>query len=289
MAVEIDLFLVHLKSEDLSPGTVSTYQGNLLLFDQWLTQNGLTVATLTRSNLVDYKTELKRTYKPATINLKLTCVSLLLQWSVKSGLISESPMTRIKLLRQENYPKWLTKEQVGKIFQAAQGAIERARAKQLEFSTIIAIRQYAIAVFLLHTGLRVSELCDLKLTDVKNGVITVKWGKGAKRREVPMNEQAREALEIWLEVRGLDSDYIFSTKGRMTRRLVQFHLSELGKGAGFRLTPHLLRHTFGKRLADKGVPLDRIAKLMGHSDINTTAIYTMPSLDDLRLAVELLD
>lgn len=289
MTVEIDLFLAHLKSEDLSPGTVATYQGNLLLFDQWLTNNGLTVATLARSNLVDYKAELKQKYKPATINLKLTCVSLLLRWAVKNGFISESPMTKIKLLGLDSYPKWLTQEQATMISGACQIAIEQARAKNPGFKLMIATRQYAIAAILLNTGLRVSELCDLKLSDVKNGVITVRWGKGAKRREVPMNEQAKEALETWLKARQSDSDYIFATKGRMTRQLVQFHLSELGKGLGFRLTPHLLRHTFGKRLADKGIPLDRIAKLMGHSDINTTAIYTMPSLDDLRLAVELLD
>lgn len=289
MTVEIDLFLAHLKSEDLSPGTVATYQGNLLLFDQWLTENGLTVATLTRPNLIDYKAELKQRYKPATINLKLTCVSLLLLWSVKNGFISENPMTRIKLLRQENYPKWLTQEQVIMISGACQIAIKQAQAKNPGFKLTIAIRQYVIAMFLLNTGLRVSELCDLKFSDLKNGVITVKWGKGAKRREVPMNEQARDALEMWLQVRKSDSDYIFSTRGRMTRQLVQFHLSGLGKRLGFRLTPHLLRHTFGKRLADKGIPLDRIAKLMGHSDINTTAIYTMPNLDDLRRAVEVLD
>lgn len=289
MSVEIDLFLAHLKSEDLSPGTVATYQGNLLLFDQWLTDNGLTVATLARGHLVGYKAELKQRYKPATINIKLTCVSLLLRWSVKNGLISENPMTRIKLLRQESYPKWLTQEQAAMISGACQIEIQQAQAKQLKFGLTIALRQYAIAMVLLNTGLRVSELCDLKFLDLKNGVITVRWGKGEKRREVPMNERAREALEIWLKVRLSNSDYVFATRGRMTRQLVQFHLSGLGKRLGFRLTPHLLRHTFGKRLADKGIPLDRIAKLMGHSDINTTAIYTMPSLEDLRQAVELLD
>lgn len=289
MTVEIELFLAHLKSEDLSLGTVATYQANLLLFDQWLTSNGLTVSALTQALLVDYKAELKGRYKPATINIKLTCVSLLLQWSVKNGFISENPMTRIKLLRQESLPRWLTQEQVKMISGACQRAIEQAQVKQLEFSRTIALRQCTITVVLLNTGLRVSELCDLKFSDIKNGVITVRWGKGAKRREVPMNEQARAALEMWLQVRKSDSEYIFVTQGRMTRQLVQFHLSELGKRLGFRLTPHLLRHTFGKRLADKGIPLDRIAKLMGHSDINTTAIYTMPGLEDLRVAVELLD
>jgi site-specific recombinase XerD len=286
----IDHFLTHLQDEDLSPGTLNTYRANLRLFGQWLTDNGLTVSTLTQANLRDYKNNLKERYKPATINIKLTCVSLLLQWAVKSGHIPSNPMTRIKLVKPEDAcPKWLTQGQVEAIQQATQEAIQQARAKQLEPSLKIALRQSAIVVILLNTGLRVSELCDLKLGDVQNGILTVKWGKGGKRREVPMNDQARAALKAWLDVRRSKSEYLFETTKRMGRQLVQWHMAELGKRLGFRLTPHLLRHTFGKRLADKGIPLDRIAKLMGHSDINTTAIYTMPSMEDLRQAVKLLD
>lgn len=286
---EIDLFLTHLQTEDLSPGTLATYRANLRLFGQWLTDNGLTVSTLTQANLRDYKNKLKERYKPATVNIKLVCVSLLLQWLIKNGYTQHNPMTKIKLVKAETYPKWLTKSQTEAILYATQEAIDQAKAKQLDPSLTIALRQHAIVVILLNTGLRVSELCDLKLSDIKDGILTVKWGKGGKRREVPMNEQAKTALNAWLNVRRSRSEYLFETTKRMGRQLIQWHLSTLGNRLGFRLTPHLLRHTFGKRLADKGIPLDRIAKLMGHSDINTTAIYTMPSLEDLRQAVKLLD
>lgn len=286
---EIDLFLAHLQSEDLAPGTLATYRGNLLLFGQWLTENGLTVATLTQGNLKDYKADLKQRYKPATVNIKLTCASLLLKWCLKNGHISQNPMTKIKAVSTDKNPRWLTRDQVRLILEAEKRAVTQAQAKRLDFKLAVAVRMWSIAVFLLNTGLRVSELCDLRLEDVKNGVVTVRWGKGGKRREVPMNEPARAALDEWLKFRRDNSDYIFVTKGRMTRQLVLMHLSALGKRLGFHLTPHLLRHTFGKTLADKGIPLDRIAKLMGHSDINTTAIYTMPSLEDLKEAVKLLD
>jgi len=282
-------FLTHLQSEDLSPGTLATYRANLLLFGQWLIENGLTVPTLSQGNLKDYKAQLKERYKPATINIKLACVSLLLRWCLEGGLIAKNPMAKIKFLHSENIPKWLTQAQAKTILIASQKAIKQAQDKHLDYGIKIALRQYAIASTLLNTGLRVSELCDLKLADIQNGVITVRWGKGGKRREVPLNSQAQAAIEEWLKFRRSESDYVFVTTGRMTRQLVQFHLSELGRKLGFRLTPHLLRHTFGKRLVDRGVPLDRVAKLMGHSDINTTAIYTMPSLEDLRDAVKLLD
>lgn len=286
---EIDLFLTDLQSEDLAPGTLATYRSNFRLFAQWLTDKDLNVATLTQAILRDYKIELKERYKPSTINTKLTCISLLIQWSIKRGYISENPMAKIKLLKTEVYSKWLTGKQTEAILRASQEAIERARVKNLDHSLMVALRQNAIAIIMLNTGLRVSELCDLKLDDVKNGILIVKWGKGAKRREVPINEQARAALETRLSVRKSDSLFVFTTTKRMNRQLVYSHLSQLGKRLGFRLTPHLLRHTFGKSLVNKGVTLDKIAKLMGHSDINTTAIYTMPSLEDLRQVVKLLD
>lgn len=285
---EIEQYLNHLQSEDLTPGTLAAYRGNLLLFGQWMTDNGLTVATLTPGELRQYREELKQRYKPATINNKLSYIRKFLQWCQNNDLIDRNPATKIKPVKYESVPRWLTKSQVEAILNAAQKEID-SRASMGTYLTI-SIRGYTIAVFLLNTGLRVSELCDLKLSDVCNGVITVRWGKGAKRRQVPMNDHAKMALEKWLKVRRSKTDYLFCTwNGRITRQVVLFHLAEIGKEFGFKIAPHLLRHTFGKSLADKGIALDRIAKLMGHASVNTTAIYTMPSMDDLRRVVEVLD
>lgn len=288
MSSQIDEFLVYIQSEDLAPGTLANYRINLRLFANWLMDQHKTINTLTPADMRQYREHLKSHYKPSTINRKLSYVSGLLRWCNKMGLISENPMTRTKWVKAENYPKWLTQEQVKMLLASLQEAIEKARAKKLGPTLTVAIRMQAIAIILLNTGLRVSELCDLRLSDIKDEVITVRWGKGEKRRKIPMNDQAKSAIEEWLKVRKSNSDYVFVTDGRMTRQLVQWHLSQLGKRLGFRLTPHLLRHTFGKSLADRQIPLDKIAKLMGHSNINTTAIYTMPSLEDLREAVKIL-
>lgn len=286
---EIELFLNHLQSEDLTAGTLANYRSNLRQFGRWLIDHNKTVASLTQVDLRDYKTELKDCYKPATINTKLVFISSFLGWSIEQGYISQNPMNKIKRLRSEEYSKWLTQEQVAATLQKAQEVIDNAMAKEFGLKLTVAIRVHSIAIFLLNTGLRVSELCDLCLGDIKNGVITVRWGKGGKRREIPINEQAKAALDTWLKVRQSNTDYVFVTDGRMSRQVVQWHLAQLGKRLDFRLTPHLLRHTFGKNLVDKGVSLDRVAKLMGHSNINTTAIYTIPSLSDLSQAVKLLD
>lgn len=285
---EIEQFLSYLSNEDITPGTLAAYRGNLLLFGQWMTDNGLTVATLTPANLRQHREELKQHYKPSTINNKLGYIKKFLQWSHDNGLIDCNPAIKIKPVKNEKLPRWLTRSQVEAILQTAQSEIDTRAG--MDSYLKISIRGHTIAVLLLNTGLRVSELCDLKVGDICNGVITVRWGKGAKRRQVPMNDHAKLALENWLKVRQSENDYLFSTwKGRITRQVVLFHLAEIGRELGFKLTPHLLRHTFGKSLADRGIALDRIAKLMGHASVNTTAIYTMPSMDDLRRVVESLD
>ena len=286
--VEIEQFLNHLSQEDLTPGTLAAYRGNLFLFGEWMTKNGLTVATLTQANLRQHREALKEKYKPVTINNKLGYIKKFLQWCRSNGLIDHNPAAKIKPVKHEKLPRWLTKSQVEAILYAAQKEID-SRTNMRSYLTI-SIRGHTIAVFLLNTGLRVSELCDLKLQDICNEVVTVRWGKGAKRREVPMNDHARIAIEKWLKVRQSENDYLFCTwHGRITRQVVLFHLAEIGRELGFKLTPHLLRHTFGKSLADRGIALDRIAKLMGHASVNTTSIYTMPSIDDLRRVVETLD
>lgn len=285
---EIEQFLNHLSNEDLTPGTLAAYRGNLLLFGQWMTDNGLIVATLTQVNLRRYRDELKQRYKPATINNKLIHLKRFMEWCKENQITDHNPAKKIKPVKNEKLPKWLTKSQIEAILHAAQSEIDTRAGMETYLN--ISIRGHTIAVLLVNTGLRVSELCDLKLSDICNGVITVRWGKGAKRRQVPMNEHARIAVEKWLKVRQSENDYLFCTwHGRITRQVVLFHLAEIGKNLGFKLTPHLLRHTFGKSLTDRGVALDRIAKLMGHASVNTTAIYTMPSMDDLRRVVEILD
>lgn len=289
--IVINRFLAEIEqSEDYAPGTLANYRVNLRMFDQWLDSQGKTVATLTHSDLKDYRDQLKVKYKPGTINRKLTYASSFLKWCLTQGLITQNPMTKIKRVKSQDYPKWLTQEQIKKLLETAQRKIDQARSKGLNVSLVISLKVQSIFVVLLNTGLRVSELCDLKISDIQSQVITVKWGKGSKRREVPINEQARAAFETWFQVRQADCEFVFPNQGqRMTRQAVHWHIAELGKAAGIRLTPHLLRHTFGKMLADKGIALDRIAMLMGHSDVNTTAIYTMPSLADLWQVVKLLD
>lgn len=152
------------------------------------------------------------------------------------------------------------------------------------------------SLVLLNTGLRVSELSRLKLDDIeiseRKGQITV-LGKGNKYRTLPLNVEARRAIEDSLQQRpDLDHDYWLwgSRGGRLKSWGIQNVLRKYAYLAQIEdVTSHTLRHTFGKKLVEAGVPLDQVATLMGHSNIETTRRYTTPGACDLRRAVEQLE
>ncbi len=140
-----------------------------------------------------------------------------------------------------------------------------------------------------------SELCKLEMNDVslseRKGAARVRSGKRRKERKVPINATALLALKAWLAVRpAADHRFVFTGKGGLPLKAsgVQDMLGELGRVAGVKVTPHTLRHTFAKNLIDRGVPLDQMATLLGHSSLNTTRICTTPSEADLERAVGLV-
>ena len=154
---------------------------------------------------------------------------------------------------------------------------------------------------MIKTGLRVSELVDLMLGDVemaeRGGWVIVREGKGGKYREVPLSKEVRVALESYLQKREEDgSQRLFlGQRGPVNVPGVQYLVAKYAYQARLHdVTPHTLRHTFGKNLVDTGVSLEQVAALLGHESLDTVMIYTKPSHGDLERAVrkaagELLD
>lgn len=284
-------FLESLRSEGKSPKTIDTYRGVLGKFIEWFedsTGEKFQPESVTDIDTADYKRHLLKHAKPATINKARIVLMQYFDWLVDRKIIKESPMEAIRPVKQgRKAPRWLDRKE--------QKALLRAVKKDQKW------RDVAIIYLLLHTGLRVEELCNLRLEDVelseRKGKVIVRQGKGGKWREVPLNHDARVALKKWLEVRQSNGPWLFtSTRSeKMTPRAVQFVVKKYGERAGLeKCTPHTLRHTFCHELAAKGVPLDVIATLAGHMtadgrpNIATTVIYTTPGDQDLRRAVDQL-
>jgi integrase/recombinase XerD len=159
-------------------------------------------------------------------------------------------------------------------------------------------RNLAIIHLLRHTGLRVGELCALRLSDIvsseRRGTVTVRSGKGNKHRIVPLNNDARKAIKEYLDVRPkIADDYLFLGQrgGPLRPQGVELLVKQYGKQAGLEnVTPHVLRHSFARQCQlIVGTDLVTVATLLGHQRLETTAIYTKPSEWDLEKAVERLE
>lgn len=301
-------FLDHLQTNDRADNTVASYNLDLLDFIHWFEgTHGRSpeVTQVTPLDIREYRTHLLNTrqMKPASINRHLAALRSYFKWAYGLSMIKVNPVSGIRTIRQPRpAPQWLNRQDTYALLRATTEAIQLAEAKKLTPTANLARRDKAIIVLMLFTGLRVSEVCHLRLNDVevkaRSGLVMVRYGKGHKYREVPLNKDVRQALSGWLAVRPSDSqevvkrkvDYLFYSKkgGPLRSRAVQRMVERLAHAARIEVTvtPHTLRHTFGKNLVDTGISLDRVALLMGHENLDTTAMYTTPSRADLAAAVE---
>lgn len=281
-------FAIFLEEAERSPVTIKNYLCDLNYFVNWFElQNSqkFSPEQITPTDLRDYKHYLGEilSLKPKTINRKLSSLKTFLNWACTEELIPDHRLPRIpQLVKEEKVgPQWLDKkEQHSLVRIIEQGKIQR---------------DITIIQLLLNTGLRVSELCNLQWSDLKithrKGCLVVRSGKGGKRREIPLNKDARKALkDLGYEAHQKTEKAIFmGQRGPMTPRGVESMLhkyvvhTELDE-----VTPHRLRHTFCKNLIDAGVSLEKVAMLAGHENLETTRRYCSPSKHDLEAAVELI-
>ena len=301
----IDPYKAYLENEDLSTLTITGYIADTRLFIKWFEKHNretFTLENVTPSDIREYRQclQTERGFKASTVNRKLASLASLMNWGIKSGMISSNPTENVKTVQQSAAaPRWLDKHE--------QFALQRAIEKDLQLSQLRYPRRWvtrrrdaSLIIFLLHTGLRLSEMVSLELSDVqitnRKGITLVRRGKGNKERRVPLNAEARKALQEWLAVRPQVSDAFIwiavesTADDGISGRAVQRILHRYAQDAGLEeLTPHVLRHTFAKNLANNGVGLEKIAALLGHASLNTTRIYITPDARDLERAVEQLE
>lgn len=153
----------------------------------------------------------------------------------------------------------------------------------------IKMRNKLIIRLFYATGIRVSELCKIKVSDVDllNYQIHI-WGKGSKERIVIFDKITANELKKYLDERNIESEYLFaSNRGKnpyLSSRQVQKIIKQCGKDAGLKkkVTPHSLRHSFATNLLKKGMSMRYIQDLMGHENISTTQIYIQTELSDIQ-------
>lgn len=180
-----------------------------------------------------------------------------------------------------------------KVWQIVPGVLSLTQVEKLikepNIKLPLEARDKAIIETLYGSGLRVSELCNLKINDVDDDFVRVK-GKGNKERIVPIGKKAIEAIDHYLSHyrEGEDSSYLFITNRnkKMDRILVWKRLQFYAKRAGIvqKISPHMLRHSFATHLLENGADLRVIQEMLGHANIATTDRYTQVSQKHLKNA-----
>lgn len=281
--------------DEKRPATIAGYVRDVGLYAAWYTalhREHLTPDRLHRADVMQYRDELSATLKPASVNRRLAAVQAYLRYGWATGQVSAevNPFSNLKRVQQvQQPPRCLSNRDWNRLIEVAFNQSQSRRPG----ARVQGVRDYALLLLLQRTGLRVHELCGLTLSDLilapEQGLVVVRDGKGGKRREVPLNEEAATAVRAWVYVRpNGGGDTLFTGKGSaaLTPRGVQHRLKALGRAANVVVTPHMLRHTFANRLAqEKNVPLDALKDLLGHSDLRSTLIYTRPTAEQLRKAV----
>ena len=282
----LNRFQAHLVATGKSSHTIKAYGHDVRLFAEWFSQTNsksLSPEGITPIDVRQYRSYLLtvKNYKPATVNRKLASLSAFCEWAREIDLIPANPTQGISLVEEVRAaPKWLDKKQQYALLRAVQ---EKGKKRDI-----------ALITLMINTGLRISEVSNLTVKDLKisphKGAVTVRAGKGEKFRKVPLNVDARKAILEYLEHQPAeDRGRLF--RGQRGKPLQPPGIYYLIKRYAYNahledVTPHTLRHTLGKNLVDAGVPLDRVAQLLGHESVDTTRIYTTPSEQDLQREVE---
>lgn len=291
-------FEQYLREQDRSIHTINAYSQDIRKFSLWfseINQEDLSPTSLTPQDIKQYKYFLLLDQKaaPATINRKINSIKSYCKWANKSGIINYDPTTDIKPIKeQELSPKWLDKKKQYAILRAVE---RNLLASKTTLQRQNALRLATIITVLLQTGIRISELCDLKIGDIdlfdNNGNIYIRHGKGLKARTIPLNKVAIKSLKDWIAIRPvIEDDFIFTGKGqRLQKRGVQEIITKIGIEAKCPFTSRQLRASFAKNLLDANVSIEKISMLMGHSSINVTCSrYLIPDQNSLRIATDSL-
>ena len=205
---------------------------------------------------------------------------------LERGDIEDDPTVLLATPRQwQSLPKYLNKQQVESLIAAPDRSLPRG------------LRDRAMLEFLYATGVRVSELCKVQVSDLEMSLGFVRVvGKGRKQRIVPVGRAAIQAVDEYLRngrpglLKARRSPYLFVTArgGAMTRQAFWKLLGGYGKKAGIfhNLTPHVVRHSFATHLLEGGADLRSVQTMLGHADISTTQIYTHVMRSRLRSVVD---
>ena len=255
----------------LSKNTVKAYETDIKGFIKWVNKNNkqslLSIKESRVNQYMSYLFSLK--LKSSSVNRKISSLKSFYLFLLKKKLIRYSPFSEVISPKQEKYlPASMSESEVEKLLNSP------------DVSKDIEQRDKAMIEMLYATGMRISELVNLKITDIDMNRSVIKvMGKGSKERLIPFGESASEALFNYLKIRKDSSskEVFISNRGKKITRVAfwqRIKVYLLRENLKISISPHTLRHAFATHLLNRGADLRSVQLLLGHSDLSTTQIYT---------------
>lgn len=227
----------------------------------------------------EYLLELKKKdFKNSTISRRYSALNQFFNFEVNESRLNENPMDRIERISSKRVlPDVLSEEEVEEILIYVRNSVNIGSESKKKKS----LRTACLVEVLYATGMRVSELITLKLSDLRlsRRILNV-IGKGSKQRIIPITSRAHDIIVKWMNYIPENSVYLFPSygiNGHITRDSVNKLLADISLNTNIdrkRLTPHKLRHAFATHIMNRGADLRVVQELLGHSSISTTEIYT---------------
>lgn len=282
----------YLLNNGLSDSTVKSYSTDIKLFLKYVEKNNYQFdGEITRTSVIEYKDFLiSNDASVATINKKMNSILSFNNFLIDKGYMNCKAVHSRDKVRiaygSEHQVSILSDEDLSRL------------KSLLKDGSKVSVRNKLIIYMLLYTGVRVSELVNIKLTHINNSskTLLVTFGKGGVNREIPLKEELLTLIELYFTTARLknqyrDSPFLFLSQrsNKMHRDAINRVLNRVGKQLNIHMHPHIFRHTIFTKLVRKGIPLSTVAALAGHSNIQTTVkSYVNTSREEKRSAIDLL-
>ena len=271
----------------LSENTKLAYKKDISLLLNWFEKNNINFLDANEHNLRDFLNYLQsKKLKPSSLSRKLSSLKQFYEILKDEKYININPLNNIESYKKvKNLPKSLSEEYVFHLIRKAEENYKIVKENDIQ-NKMKKLRLYTILEILYSTGMRISELIKLPLSDfIKIKDLLQIKGKGDVYRHVVFNKEAKSAINIWLDFLSskrvfVNNKYMFPKNngiGHVSRQHIYKDLTELSKSLNINfkgVSPHQIRHSFATHLLNRGADLRSLQKFLGHADISTTEIYT---------------
>lgn len=277
----VERFLNYLTVEKgLSANTIEAYRRDIQKFLKFLPETAKDISSLKRADILSFINFLRDSGNQATtVARNLATLRGLCKFMLMEGTLKEDPIENLLTPKGwKRIPRVIGTDEVSSLLDKPEGHN-------------LSLRDKAILEIMYSSGLRASEVISLKTGDInfEAGFLTI-TGKGSKQRVVPVNEQALSTIRKYMEesrpafLKKRVSSFLFIARGGkpMTRQRLWQLLKKYSAALSINISPHTLRHCFASHLLDGGADLRALQKMLGHTDISTTQIYTKVTPERLR-------